>query len=544
MKVNKKLELLKENEEDFEWYPTTNEIMEEIQKDIIKTVTNDKFKYGNRSKIKYDRTYSKDEKDKIIIDSILDIGAGDGRVIDYLTKDTNQYRIWAKQKLAIEKAKTQGNDLIKAGIGLIGRDFYETTLIDKNYDIVFSNPPYSIFKDWTYKILQEVNSSFIYLVIPERWDDDVDFKTAINQKGKIDILGDFDFSNADRKARANVQLIKITKEDQSDTFTSWIESNFGKFETEVEEIIEEDEEESNQLEQRSENNVKVLVENYNKDLYELNQTYKTLGSLDFSIIEQLGVKKEDVISKIKSDISSLKNVYWKKAFDIIEPITKRLTHTTRQKILEDIKWFNSLDFNEDNAYSIVIWVIDNYNKYTKEQMIKAYDDITDFENVRAYKSNDAWMEDKWRYNKPVPTKYSLDYRIVVAQGHKLNVQYSYQNSCGEDTILKDLQIVANSLGFITNDELAHDTGKKHFCKMKDDKVLFEYKVYQNNNVHFKFDQKFLQVLNIEVGKLRGWIKKPQDIQEEFKLTEKEALEYFTNSELCLLGNDNAMLLLS
>ena len=175
-------------------------------------------------------------------------------------------------------------------------------------------------------------------------------------------------------------------------------------------------------------------------------------------------------------------------------------------------------------------------------MLKVYDDLTNFEGVKAYKSNDVWVEDNWRYNKPVPTKYSLDYRIVVRQGHKINVQYQYQNAYGEDTILKDLQIVANSLGFESKCDFSHDSGKKHFCMTGED-ILFEYKVYQNNNIHFKINQKFLQVLNIEVGKLKGWIKKPQDIQDEFDLKEEEAISYFTNSELMLLGNSNAMLLL-
>lgn len=546
MNANEKVKLLKRNEEDFEWYPTTDEILEKVKKDIISTVVADGFKYKNRSKINYNNSYRSDEKSSIGINTFLDIGAGDGRVFNYIATDTSKIKIRIDQKLAIEKAKTQGNDLIKAGVGLIGRDFNDTTLIDKSYDIVFSNPPYTVFKEWTYKILKEVNAAFIYLVVPERWDNDIDFKTAVYQKGDVEILGDFDFNDADRKARANVQLIKITLVNEADTFTSWIEENFGMFEAEDEEDFIEDvctDDNSNQLETRSSNNIKVLVENYNNDLFKLNATYKTLGSLDFSIIEQLGVQKADVINKIKRDISSLKNVYWTKAFNIIEPITKRLTYTTRQKILGDIKWFNSLDFNEDNAYSIIIWVIDNCNKYTREQMIKAYDDITDFENVRAYKSNDVWQEDNWRYTKPVPTKYSLDYRIVVSQGHKLNVSYSYQNQNGQDTILKDLQTVANSLGFISDSKMPHDLGKKHNCYTNDE-VLFEYKVYKNNNVHFKLNQKFLQVLNIEVGKLRGWIKKPEDIQTEFDLSEQESISYFTNSELCLLGHKDTMLLLT
>ncbi|WP_334085295.1 hypothetical protein [Helicobacter typhlonius] len=59
------LDLVKQNNEDFEWYPTTNEMLDVLLK-RIKEIKEDKNLY---------------------LESMLDIGAGDGRVLKYFDKN-------------------------------------------------------------------------------------------------------------------------------------------------------------------------------------------------------------------------------------------------------------------------------------------------------------------------------------------------------------------------------------------------------------------------------------------------------------------------
>lgn len=62
---------LKDNQQDFEWYPTTDEIIEAIKNDLENQKLDGKY-------------------------SVLDCGAGDGRVLNALTEG---------RKYAIEKSK-------------------------------------------------------------------------------------------------------------------------------------------------------------------------------------------------------------------------------------------------------------------------------------------------------------------------------------------------------------------------------------------------------------------------------------------------------
>ena len=164
---------LKHNHEDFEWYPTTDEIIHRIYHDIKNT-------FEPR------------------ISSILDIGAGDGRVLEALDDLTNK-------KYAIEKSYTHINNL-PSDVFLIGTDFHEQTLIDKEVDAIFCNPPYTEFSEWTSKILKEGFCKYIYMVIPDRWKNDRNIQSALDDsKWEHVVLGKYDFLDADRQARCNVE---------------------------------------------------------------------------------------------------------------------------------------------------------------------------------------------------------------------------------------------------------------------------------------------------------------------------------------------------
>lgn len=88
---------IKETDSDFQWYPTTNQILSSIKSDIDQLIENLDLEQSP---------------------SILDCGAGDGRSLTFLTKG---------DKYAIEKSKP----LITAmdsSIFVIGADFHQQTL--------------------------------------------------------------------------------------------------------------------------------------------------------------------------------------------------------------------------------------------------------------------------------------------------------------------------------------------------------------------------------------------------------------------------------
>lgn len=136
--------------QDFEWFPTTTE--------IIQTIKNDMDSVEN---------FCRDREP-----SVLDCGAGDGRVLMALTKG---------KKYAIEKSEPLLNALDRS-IYVVGCDFHANTLIDKRVDVLTCNPPYREYIQWSTKIIREANAGLIYLVIPQRWKDSLERKGALKAR--------------------------------------------------------------------------------------------------------------------------------------------------------------------------------------------------------------------------------------------------------------------------------------------------------------------------------------------------------------------------
>jgi hypothetical protein len=538
---------LKAQDQDFEWFPTTPEILRAINNDLLE-ISCEPYRQGrwHNSFEKMTTAYCHQEGREgsvFNIDKFLDVGTGDGRVFNAIT-GSGRTKIEIKHRLGIEKASAQADNLIRNGVGLIGRDLFETVLLGKFFNVVFCNPPYSEFDLWVEKILTEARSEVFYFVIPQRWANNSRLKEIMQNAGEVNVIGNFDFTGADRAARAVVDLVKVSpyklRGAEKDPFDVWIENNIGRFEVSEDQIKEDEQKEADRkaLQESRTDKAAVLCENYKEDLNQLMQLFQSLANVNFRLLKQLGLDKGNILKIVKDDIEALKKRYWNQAFNILEPISKRLTHKTRKKLLESIQWFADLDFNEGNIKTIIVWVVENYNKYVKEQVLQAFEDFTGFESVRAYKSNDKWFKSGWYYNnKEMPEKYSLEYR-VICRCHLSSYQYDLQ-----ENKISDLAVVAANLGFDNTGvhEFEQD-GKKYYCKNADGDVIFEYKLFKNDNAHIKMNQAFCKAFNLEVGRLKQWLNEPADAVREFDMSVEEAQEWFNRGNLQLIGKNSPLLL--
>ena len=194
--IKKVVAELKQTGEDFEFYPTTDAMLRKVKQWSTKNNT------------------------------ILDIGCGQARLKSYFEDSTY---------FAIEKSQVLISKL-PADVFVLGTDFNNCTLIDKQVDMIFCNPPYSEFEDWTLRIIKEGNFREAFLIIPQRWKDNKEINQAIEQmKISFDVIDSTDFLDADRQARAKVDIIKLWKSEYTDEtvdpFKNWFEDTFGFKET-------------------------------------------------------------------------------------------------------------------------------------------------------------------------------------------------------------------------------------------------------------------------------------------------------------------------
>ena len=185
---------LKDGGEDSEWYPTTEEMIDRIKEDM-KTLPRGIEEF-----------------------SIMDCGAGDGRVLNSLE---------VRKTFAIEKSPVMLQKLKHHVI--VGTDFNSTSLIDKKMHIIFSNPPYPEHENWMGRIIKESSCTVAYLIVPIQWKKSAKIQEAIDYRKRVDIstLGSYDFLEADRNARVKVEIVKLKFAGGGGTsFDSWFDKEF------------------------------------------------------------------------------------------------------------------------------------------------------------------------------------------------------------------------------------------------------------------------------------------------------------------------------
>lgn len=529
MGINQLVLELKENNEDFEFYPTSKPMIECIRHRI--------------------------EKDK----EWLDIGCGTCNLKKYLPTTIKNYYVIEKSKILLEK--------LDAETIVLGTDFYATYLLDKPVDYVFCNPPYSDFENWAVQIISNANCKKIFLVIPMRWRDSEKIKRAIeDSKSKSYIVDSFDFLDAERKARAVVDIVEIERQYSTERYNDnsrqyeriqFNETAFSQFINEFFKTEEEDkktedtgkDEIKNRLVQ-AENKAVMLVDLYQYEYKNFLDSFNALKGLNREIFNNIGVDLYMIQKSMQKQMTGLKTKYWTILFEEFDELKEKLTCDVRRKFIQDFRNLLTIDFTIENIWVVVMWVIKNANKYYEDQLVSFYKKLSSPENIKQYASNKRAFETREWGNKRIwadsstISHYVLDYRIIMTNIFDYTYM-SWRNSdrnrdnsySSERERLNDIFVIAQNLGFIVdrNCELPKKTGDKYFVYYKDsDKVFMEYRVYQNGNMHVKFDIEFSKAMNVEVARLLGWITKKEDIKKEFSPEmAKGAEKYFKQNYTCI-----------
>ena len=543
---------LQDNDQDYEWYPTTPAMLAAIRTHIISQ-------------------YPKPDQDRETSVSVLDCGAGDGRSLMALAGPYGD-------KYAIEISPILRGQQDRSIIP-VGCDFRQSTLIDKQTDVIFSNPPYSEFQEWAVKIIREANAKDIYLILPQRWEQSRAIQAALEaRKAEARLIDQADFQQADRPARARVHILHISLirkrwhgghhysyETNVDPFELWFDATFDK------EIPERghagDHEELKARCQKAllagRNLIDVLVTLYQHDMARLQQNYTAAVSLDPELLMELDISYNHLKTAIRQRIQGLKHRYWQELFNHYAMITHRLTTDIRQRLLNQLHNNMTVDFTVENAYAITHWVIRNANHYHDAQLVAVAERMVRQANIQLYKSNQRVIRDEeWRHNRSRTRKmpsglerYRLEYRIVLENMGGINTSRWDDRHAGLEKyaadFINDLLAIARTLGWSTPDTATHrdqlprqwesNQLEKFVCA--NGETLMDVRAFKKGTLHIRFHQKFIKQLNIALGRLKGWLRDKSQVTTEMPdITPMEAERFFNQS--LQLGADVAVLLLT
>ena len=510
---------LKQAGQDFEWYPTTDEMINVVLRHVPENAG-----------------------------SFLDIGAGDGRVLAKFGEKCERATLYSIELSEI-LTKAQPPEIIP-----MGTDLFQQNLSALPVDYIFCNPIYSEYEEWTCKIIDEGYAEKAFLVIPQRWSDNKMIAAALKRRNATTrVIHVGDFYDGPRQARAVIDIVEITfprdkwGRDTQDPFDIWFDQNIDTFD-QAEELKEDPT--SEELARRfGHASISDMVAAYRDEYERMESNYRAIFKLDYSILKELGVDKEHVREGLKKRIAGLKTTYWQLLFKRLDAITSRLTTASSRKLLDKLTGRTAIEFTESNAYAVVLWAIKNANLYFDEQAVELFFALSTFEGVLNYKSNQrTWNKDGWRYARRDEdhTHYALDYRIVVSKWVAINTdKYSrYDAPGGLDRgcheLISDVIAVFSNLGFSTWSSRSYDRqwegGKWQDFYGDDDEILFQVKAYKNGNLHFRFVPAAIMALNIEAGRLLKWVRTAEEVVSEMGYTPEDAAQYFHSNAQILPSN--------
>lgn len=534
MSFHQLLKTVKSSEQDFEFYPTSSRMIEVVINRLNALAFKEKY----------------DSK-------VLDIGAGDGRVLKAFQSNFHS------KVFAIEKSQPLLN-LLSTDIAILGTDFNEVDLTDKAVDVIFCNPPYSEYAEWFSKIVNTAYAKVAYMVVPERWKDNDEIQFALkSRKAKATVLSSDDFLDGDRKARAKVDIVEIAFADlsywhssrNSDPFDFMFNRFFPNIKDAAQaekEMIEAQEtyikNKTNEIRVlKSEFDLSQLVLDYQQDLEKLQTNYRAILSLDPILLKEMGVNVETIKNGLKEKLVGLKNRYWKIFFNVYNVIYDYCTFSSTNKIQEKLAE-NRLDFTLSNLYAITQLILRYASEQKDEQLTDFFLKLADLENIKLYKSNQRVFSGMdWRYSRTtenyrrnqekLPSHYQLEYRIITREFGSLGGYYS-ENMAVFNKI-RDVFVIAQTLNLnvlSTRQEVTLETienftyGERfplHFINKDGQReILAELKFYRNGNVHFFFNQEFAVRLNVEAGRLLGWVKSASEASEDMGYPLEKVMEAF------------------
>lgn len=510
--------------QDFEWYPTTARMI-----GIVK------------SRIPADAR------------SIMDIGAGDGRVLLALGEKCPHATLYGIEKSTV-LVQAQPDNVVP-----VGTEFHEQNLACLQVDYIFCNPPYSQFEAWAGKIIESGFAKRAYLVLPQRWAESRAIKIAIARRGaQVKTIHTDDFHDADRQARAVVHIVEVRYpcddsrswcEEPKDPFDIWFDQNINTFDQG--EDPEDDEQQARDLARvRGCSTIGDMVAAYVEEYSRMEKNYRAIFELDHALLKELGVSKEAVREGIKKKMAGLKAKYWKMLFERLDAITSRLATGTKKRFVEKLVGRASIAFTAGNAYAVVLWAIKNANKYYGQQLVELFRELSSAENVKNYKSNQkTWAQGRWRYHNEEHSHYALDYRIVVQRHYAIRRDDCWTSTTNNlaDTchdLIADVVAVLATLGFSLASHSSQSKGRsweagcwENFSTPKGiGDVLFQVKAHLNGNLHMRFRPDAIKALNIEAGRLLGWLRGPDDVVKELGYTPEDAARYYGSTLIIAPSN--------
>ena len=373
---------------------------------------------------------------------ILDPGAGSGALLesiyeiyveglyDWQSQKEKARKEWSQNVFACEIQEDLQHILIGKGVNLIASDFLQLET-PRKFDLIVMNPPFAngakhILHAW--KFIDEGN--LVALVNSETINNPCDqnrqllAKLIEDNNGTVEDAGQV-FRDADRRAKVNVSIIRLTKEDRSgfalfddEDFTRSTlsdpiigdlkgpESELAKRDVIGNLILRYQEAVDHYLiYKRSERKMKILENHFDWPVTALKAAYR---KGDYHTDQKLPKRKKDDKKSYDDYLSDLTAAAWRTVIRLTG-FKDRMTSRVRNEFEKNIEGVQAMEFTRENIIKLLDLLVDSHTQIIEQCILDAYDELTKYHkknrvHVEGWKTNNAY-----KVKKKVIIPYAVEY---------------------------------------------------------------------------------------------------------------------------------------
>lgn len=438
---------------------------------------------------------------------ILEPSAGSGNIAEKV-KDSHRYRRIDID--CIESDERLRSVLIGKNFNVIDTDFlsYQPT---KQYDTIIMNPPFSnganhLLKAWEILYHGDIICLLNAETIKNPYSKERQLLlNIIDDNGSCEFIEN-SFSYAERRTNVEVALIKLSKRQsiKSDYFDSMKISN----------DVDEPELNKNEIAIPS-SQIENSVIAYNKAIEckkeaiikEMEAEYYARMIRKSSDSRSDNEITKDTKESLNEYIDKLRESAWSDIMSMAD-FRRNLTEKVRKDIDAQMDIIKKLEFTVKNITSFLHKLINDQKSIANNCVLDIFDLLTKYypENrvhIEGWKSNDVFF---------VGRRCVLPYMTELGWSGELRVHYNAKEK------LRDIERVMKLLMGNTDSPAEIIESHKDLSNIKIETKYADFRFYKKGTMHIYFNKKFIDFLNINVGRQRGWLPESDDkIPEKFWL---------------------------
>lgn len=438
-----------------------------------------------------------------------------------------------------------GSKCVNANTLSLSCSFESTTLVDKEVDVIFCNPPLKEYEAYCKRIFEECLAKRVFLVLPMEWKSSKEIGAYAKANGfDVELVARLGYVKNNQREKAEIILFyrsylseravmerKLSQEYHlGNLFEELHKGRFvlrGELEKKKEDEIAK---ESEGMEYQA--FLEYLLKRYEKEHNDYFDNFKHFSNLSAYFLDYIGVQRDDITTNTAVFEKLLRKLYWDQCLSKNPNITSKLTPLQYDELLNELKE-RGADFSRSNIANVEAYCLSRSRVMEQKNFITFWERFTNGDNLEGFTDLISNPHPYMDYPKE-KRFFKGKIKEKVACSYAGSYDDYYPNILRDVRIVHLLQILLQSMGY-QDLHYRHADGSKIAITERIDlplgisylfageRQITKFTSYKNRKLNIVFDKEVIANINLRVLLYQGWITNLAEAKEAFGTLKIETL---------------------